>query len=65
MKHQAKATLSAAGIAPGQDFESLTSDQLAAITAEAEKVYAAKYGKLMPSEFVRKRYGLLQQRAQS
>jgi hypothetical protein len=63
---EARAALSAVSITAGQDFDSLTPDQLAAVTAEAEKVYRAKTGKPLSAaskSFVRKRYELLQQRA--
>jgi hypothetical protein len=63
---KARATLSNANIAIGQDFSSLSDDQCAAIIAEAKVVYQAKHGKPMPDDneaFIRKRYELLQQRA--
>ncbi len=68
MKNEAKAALSAAGIATGQDFKSLTPDQLAAVSVEAEATYVKKHGKPMPADsaiYIRKRYDLLQQRARS
>jgi hypothetical protein len=66
MTHEAKAVLSAAGIATGQEFDSLDTAQLAAIRSEAETAYQRKHGKPMPDEsgsFIRKRYDLLQLRA--
>lgn len=66
MRKEAIATLKAAGIAVGQKFESLNADQVAAIRAEAEAMHQRKYGKPIPAastDFVRKRYEVLQQRA--
>jgi hypothetical protein len=65
MKQKAKALLSATGIKAGQDFNTLTPDQLTAVSAEAAKMYQAKYGKPMPTDFPRKRYELLQMLARS
>lgn len=65
---QAKALLSAAGITADQDFASLTEAQIVAIRAEAAVAYERKHGAPMPadsSSYIRKRYDLLQQRAQS
>ena len=50
----------------GQMFDTLTSDQLTAVMAEAEEAYRTKTGKPLSAaskSFVRKRYELLQQRA--
>jgi hypothetical protein len=65
MDHRANAiaTLSGAGIAIGQEFGSLTPEQLATVTNEARAVYTSKYRGPMTTEFVRKRYDLLQLRA--
>jgi hypothetical protein len=68
MKREAKAVLSAADIAVGQNFNSLNPDQLAAVRAEAEAAFRRKHGKPMPADngiYLRKRYDLLQQRARS
>lgn len=65
MKQEAQAILSSAGIAIGQDFDTLSPDQLGSVLAEAEAMHQRKYGK-PPADsaaFARKRYGLLQQRA--
>jgi hypothetical protein len=66
MKQEAKTVLSAAGIAIGQDFNSLDPAQLNAICAEAAMAYERKHGKPMPADsmsYISKRYDLLQQRA--
>ena len=66
VKQAAKTTLSKAGIAAGQDFNSLGPFQVAAIHAEAAVAYERKHGKPMPDDsasFIRKRYDLLQMRA--
>jgi hypothetical protein len=47
MKKEARSVLSAAGIDLGKDFDSLSHDQLAAISSEAEATYQRKYGKPM------------------
>jgi hypothetical protein len=68
MKRQAKAVLSEARIAVDQDFNSLSTDQFAAIRTEAEAAYQRKHGKPMPAEigtYIRQRYDLLQRRARS
>jgi hypothetical protein len=68
MKREAKIVLSAAGIATGQDFNSLDPAQLAAIRTEAAAAYQRKHGKPMPDDsasYIRKRYELLQMRARS
>jgi hypothetical protein len=68
MNSEAKAVLSAAGIAVDQDFNSLTPDQLAAVRAEAEAVYLRKHGEPMPADsasYIRKRYDLLRLRART
>lgn len=68
---EAKALFTAAGIAPGQEFDSLSAAQMTTIKAEAAVAYERKHGKPMPAAaetlrgFVRKRYDLLQQRARS
>jgi hypothetical protein len=65
-RRRARATLSAANIAIGQDFASLTDDQLAAIRAEAEAAYLAKRDAATPSAiYIRKRYDLLQRRGRA
>lgn len=61
--HDAKTVLASAGITAGQNFESLSADQLAAVRGEAAYVYAQKYGKSLPddrADYIRKRYELLQ-----
>jgi hypothetical protein len=66
MKHEAQAILSAAGIAVDQHFNSLSPDQLTAVRAEAAAAYLRKHNEPMPGDsasYIRKRYGLLQQRA--
>jgi hypothetical protein len=67
MKREARAVLSAAGIAVGKDFELLGLDELAAFAAEAEATYQRKYKRPLPSDrssaYVRSRYNLLQRRA--
>ncbi len=68
MKREAQAALRAAGITTGQDFKTLTHDQIIAVSAEAEAAYVAKHGKPVPADsasYLRKRYHLLQQRARS
>ena len=69
MPREAKATLSAAGITVGQDFASLTPEQIAAVRTEAAAAYHLKHGKPLPKPeretYVRKRYDLLQRRARS
>lgn len=65
---EAKALLSAAGITDGRDFDSLTEAQATAIRCEAAVAYERKHGAPMPADsasYIRKRYDLLQQRAQS
>ena len=65
-RSRARAVLSAAGIAIGQDLASLTENQLAAIRSEAEAAYLAKYGKATPSAaYISKRYDLLQRRGRA
>jgi dihydropteroate synthase len=66
MNSEAKAVLSAAGIAVDQDFNSLNPDQLAVIRTEAGAAYLRKHGEPMPADsasYIRKRYDLLRQRA--
>jgi hypothetical protein len=63
---EAKAVLTAASIAPGQSFDSLSPQQVAAVRAETATAHEQKHGKPMPPNswaLIRKRYDLLQRRA--
>jgi hypothetical protein len=67
MKKEARAVLYAAGIAVGNDFNSLGLSELTAFAADAEVTYQRKYKSPLPpdrsSAYVRSRYNLVQQRA--
>lgn len=66
VKHEARAVLSAVGIAVNQDFNSLSQEQHAAVSSEAAEAYQRKHGNPMPADsatYIRKRYDLLQMRA--
>lgn len=62
----ALSVLTNACIPPHQPFDSLTEQQLLAVTAETSAMYEKKHGKPIPKgsrELIRKRYALLQKRA--